>query len=221
MRQRISRIENAGPDLRARRIFFEHDPEPRVTAAAVVKKLGVEVGLEVDRDDFEARLAAEERPLAKERALQLIGYRERSAHELKTKLRDAGFPANVAAEVVARYVEVELVDDERFANAWVRSRRSAGYGDRKILRELVDRGVDPALASAALEDEDDGEIERAVDALRGRRPRDYADSQRLIKRLISRGFSLSAARAAVELSGRSQELDADGADYGDTVDDLQ
>lgn len=222
MSSRITRIESAGPTLRARRIFFEGDPEPRTTAAAVVKKLGIVEGLDVDRAAFERSLAEEELPLAKERALQLLGYRERSAHELRTKLRDSGFPTDVAEAVVARYVEVELVDDERFASAWTRSRRSSGFGDRRIRRELTEKGVDPVLADAVLESEEaDSEVDRAIDSLRGRTPRDRADSQRLIKRLLTRGFSVGAARAAVERLGVLSDGDVEGQFDGDTVDDLQ
>lgn len=208
--------------MRARRIFFEDDPQYRTTAAAVVKKLGLVEGTEIERAALEAALSAEEMPLAKERALQLIGYRERSAHELTAKLADSGFPSDVADAVVSRYIEVELVDDERFAAAWTRSRRSSGYGDRKIRRELEDKGVAPALAEAVLGSRDpDEELERAVASLRGRRPRDYADSQRIIKRLLTRGFSVAAARGAVERAGAISDGDSGVAFDGDTVDDLQ
>jgi regulatory protein len=222
MLQRIVRIENAGPALKARRLFFELDPMPRITAASVVKRLGIDVGLEVDRSTLETTLAAEELPLAKERALQLLGYRERSAQELLGKLRDSGFPDDVSQAVVQRFVEVELVDDERFAAAWVRSRRAAGYGDRRVRRELEDKGVDPMLIIASLDpDQGDDELTRASASLRGRRPRDAADAQRLIRRLLGRGFSIGAAKEAVGLAGVEGEPDSDELIDGDTRDDLR
>lgn len=223
MLQRIVRIENAGPDFRARRIFFEHDPDPRTTAAAVIKRLGVSEGMEVDRAAFEASLSAEELPLAKERAIQLLGYRERSVAELRNRLRDGGYPAEVANQVTERFCEIELVDDSRFASAWVRSRFSAGYGPRRIARELAEKGVPPDVAAAAMEadDEDRDEVQLAVRSLRGRAPRDRADSQRLIKRLLGRGFSLSAARSAVEAAQPEKAAEAEALDAHDTPDYLQ
>lgn len=195
----ISRIENAGPDMRARRIFFEGDPDFRTTASTVVKKLGLAEGDEVDRSLLESELAAEELPLAKERALKLLGYRERSAYELHRKLRDSGFPEVVTSAVVERFSEIELVDDERFASAWTRSRRSAGYGERRIARELADKGVAPGLIESVLADDGGAtEVERAFAALRGKTPRDRDDAQRLTKRLLGRGFSLAVARSAVD-----------------------
>lgn len=209
--------------MRARRIFFEDDPVPRTTASTVVKRLGVAVGDEVDRETFEHTLAVEELPLAKERALQLIGYRERSSMELRSKLKDSGFPMAVADAVVERFREVELIDDVRFASAWVRSRLAAGYGPRRISRELSDKGVEPELVVEALESvESDGdELELAKRSLRGRTPRDRADSQKLIRRLLSRGFSLSAARAAVHDATVRAQGDCDDGPVVDTPDYLQ
>lgn len=223
MPQRIIRIENAGPAFRARRIFFEDDQLPRTTASAVVKKLGIVVGDEVDRPILEATLRAEELPLAKERALQLIGYRERSVAELESKLRDSGFPIDIAAAVVERFREVELVDDARFASAWVRSRKAAGYGSRRISRELADKGVAAEIVEAVLAptEGDADEVSLAVRSLRGRTPRDRADSQRLIRRLLGRGFDLSAARSAVEIAQRAPGTDSDGNSDPDTYDYLR
>ena len=178
--------------------------------------------MEVDREAFEADLAAEELPLAKERALKLLGYRERSAFEVHRKLRDSGFPESVSRAVVQRFSDIELIDDERFASAWTRSRRAGGYGEQRISRELAEKGVDPTLIAAAHETDDGAdETGRALAALRGKVPHDRADSQRLIKRLLGRGFSLSVARDAVSRSASSTDVGVGDSDDGDTVDDLR
>ncbi len=223
MMDRITRIENAGPTLRARRIFFDQDPIPRTTSAAVVKRLGIVVDESVERSELERRISVEEEPLARERALQLLGYRERSAAELLSKLRDGGYPDSVARPIVERYCEVELVDDARFAAAWARSRVAAGYGSRRIARELAEKGVAPEIITTVLEESCDpeGESALALRSLRGRTPRDAKDSQRLIRRLVARGFSMSSARGAVEDAARSAQSSAETAEDGDTAYDLQ
>jgi len=218
----IVRIESAGPDFRARRIFFDGDPDYRTTASTVVKRLALTEGMEIDRTALEAELDTEELPLAKERALKLLGYRERSAFEVHRKLRDSGFPESVSLAVVQRFSDIELIDDERFASAWTRSRRAGGYGERRIARELAQKGVDPILITAVLETDDGSdETGRALTALGARVPRDRADGQRLIKRLLGRGFSLSIAREAVSRAGSSAGTGAGDCHDGDTVDDLR
>jgi regulatory protein len=196
----IVRIENAGPDRKARRLVFDDGTESRLTSAAAVKALGLECGLDVAADALEASLAEVEFPLAKERGLLLLGYRDRSHAELTRKLRDSGYSASIAAAVVERFDEVELLDDTRFAAAWVRTRTASGYGSRRIARELAEKGIAPDVASAAIETiADDGDqLELARRALRGRTAADRKERDKLVRRLISRGFSLQVALLATE-----------------------
>lgn len=194
----IQRIENVGPNMRARLLFFDDFSPSRRTSAAVLKLLGLETGMEVELPELERELSVHEPRLARERALQLLGYRERSKAELLQRLADNGYPMPVAAAVVARFGEVELVDDRRFASAWVRSRASAGYGRRRIQRELAEKGVDASVALTAIEEElGEDELGRARDSLRGRIPRDSKDRERLVRRLVARGFELRLALEAV------------------------
>ncbi|PRC51825.1 recombination regulator RecX, partial [Mycobacterium sp. ITM-2017-0098] len=54
-----------------------------------------------------------------------------------------------------RLTQVGLVDDEDFAEQWVRSRRvNAGKGKRALAAELRTKGVDSEVIDAALADID-------------------------------------------------------------------
>jgi regulatory protein len=168
--------------------------------AAAVKELGLEAGSILSRSTVEEALGEVEYALAKDRALQLLGYREHSAAELRRKLTDTGYPPRVAADVTQRFADIELVDDRRFAVAWTRSRVAAGYGDRRIKHELGQRGIDPGLIDEALTDivDPEREVDRARSALRGRTAPDRAGRDKLVRRLVARGFSLSTALRALE-----------------------
>lgn len=195
----LIRIEDAGPDRKARRLFFEGVEHPRTTSAAATRALELNEGQVVDLDDLESALAAVEADQARERALRLLGYRERSVQELRQRLTYDGYPAPIVATTVDRMIELSLVDDARFASAWVRARQNAGFGPRRIRSELSRAGVSDEIASEALGEcgEERDEIDRAREALRGRTASDRADRDRLVRRLVSRGFSLQTAIAAV------------------------
>ena len=123
-------------------------------------------------------------------------------------LRDNGYPDATVGEVVSRFCEVELVDDRRFAFAWVRSRANAGYGRRRILRELAEKGIDDDTAQAAVDEELSGdELSRAREALRHRVPRDAKDRERLVRRLVARGFEVRVALDAVGPTPEPAEQD--------------
>jgi regulatory protein len=196
----IVRIEVAGPERRARRLVFDDGHEPREVSAAIVRELGLQEGSQVDPHELERSLDAVEFEFAKARALQLLGYRERSQAELASKLVASGYPLCVAASVVARFVEVELVDDRRLASAFVRSKAAAGYGDRRIARELRAKGVSEDLVSEVLVGlaSSGCDVVRARASLRGRVPADAAEARKLVRRLVGRGFDLSVAIQAVD-----------------------
>ena len=205
----IVRIEAAGPERRARRLVFDDGHEPRDVSSAVARQLSLQEGLEVDLVALEESIGSIETSLAKARALQLLGYRERSRSELFSKLCATGYPAPVADLVVARFVEVELVDDFRFAAAFARSRAAAGYGNRRIARELAAKGISDELVAEALGslEPPDTELSRAQAALQGRMPADTVEARKLVRRLVSRGFDLSVAIQAVDATGDLRDSD--------------
>jgi len=196
----IERIEHAGPDRRARRLFFSDYEDPRTTSATALRLIGLEPGDEIDRDELEAQLAEYEPACARERALRVLSYRERSVKELSKRLVDDGYPNGVVRELVERLSELGLVDDARFAAAWARARAGAGFGPDRISRELREKGIDDELAAdavtAAFGDQDP--IERARALLGAERFETRAQRDRAVRRLVRKGFSLSTALKATE-----------------------
>lgn len=199
MSPHILRIEDAGPDRKARRLVFDDGTQPRLTSATALKELGLVEGLSIDMAVLNASLSEVEPSLAKERALRLLGYRDRSRTELIQKLRDSGYSAAIAAQVADRFAEMDLLDDERFAAAWVRTRCAAGFGARRIARELADKGIPPETISAALEASCavQDQLALARQALRGRKATDRRERDKLLRRLVAKGFDLSIALQAV------------------------
>ncbi len=197
-------IETTGRSPRARRLRFDH-AEPRLTSAGVVKLLGLAEGDEWDLERLDEAISRAEPELAKERAYRMLGYRERSASEVRQGLLDDGYSPSACAAVVSRLQELSLVDDERFARSWARARVLAGYDRRRIRRELEQRGVDSDLAEQALVESapEDGALLRARQALRGRTASDRRERDKLVRRLVGKGFDLSTAIAAVESPGGS------------------
>jgi regulatory protein len=86
-------------------------------------------------------LGDEQFKLAYARGLKMLATREHSAAELRRKLRVKGFAEALAGEVVAALQEQGLQSDQRFAEVFVRSRLSKGYGPVRIRRDLYQRGI--------------------------------------------------------------------------------
>ena len=67
----------------------------------------------------------------RKRAMDLLARREYGCGELSRKLVQKGFASDLSAEVVAGLKSDGLVADERFVEAFVRSRISRGHGPQR------------------------------------------------------------------------------------------
>src|ERR1700704_2776512 len=134
--------------------------------------------------------------------LRLLTARARTRAELAGQLTKRGYPDDVSALVLDRLTAVGLVDDEDFAEQWVRSRRvNAGKGRRALASELRTKGIDDDVIAAALEDIDsDAERSRAeqLDA------DDVKVTRRLVGMLARRGYGQSMAFDVVKVALASE-----------------
>lgn len=184
-----------------RRLVMVDNDLWREMASDVVQELRLRSGESIDVEAVSTEAAAIEPRLARERALRLLNYRERTAAETRDRLIDDGYPAGVAAAVVADLVDCRLIDDARFAEASARSLvQNRSLGRARALRTLTQSGLSDDLALAALESyaPEEDELERAV-ALARSLMRQGDTLERLAGRLGRRGFSANQAFKAARL----------------------
>ena len=140
-------------------------------------------------------------------ALGLLARREHSLRELRSKLTLRGHEAATIESVLDELAARDLVSDERFAEAFLRSRLERGQGPLKIRAQLRERGVAPGLIDAAL-GEAEIDWDRRAAAARSKRfgnsaPADRNEIARQARFLRGRGFSeAQVARAVLSEAGR-------------------
>ena len=128
------------------------------------------------------------------RALHSLGFRARSAHELRERLSRAGFSGETVSEVLDRLGELGYLDDEEFARHAALDKARKRYGPRRIYGELRQAGVDEEVAQEVVEEEFAGrsELEEARAAVRRRYntgERSVAQARRVHGFLMRRGYS--------------------------------
>jgi regulatory protein len=125
----------------------------------------LQVGQELDENRIASLQEEDAREVAYQRALKFLSYRMRSSQEVQRNLQEHGVSEEDIAAVLERLQRGGLVNDSRFAQAWIenrseyrpRSRRALSYELRQkgipeeVIEEIFDRagGEDEELAYQA------------------------------------------------------------------------
>lgn len=138
-------------------------------------------------------------------ALRYLGRREHSVTELEGKLRQRGVETDTLEDVMAFLLDHDLVSDERYAEAWARTRAQKGYGPARIRAELRRKGVSDALIAQCLEPFEDAwydEAQRWVER-KHRGELDEKARARLYRGGMNRGFTHDQVMRAIDALRRA------------------
>ena len=99
------------------------------------------------------------------KSLDLLSRREHSRKEIKEKLL-LRYENTVQIDIVLeKLVSNNLINDSRFAEAYVINRKRKGFGPKKIIFELISKGITESIANEVVEIEG-GWIEAARSAFK-------------------------------------------------------
>lgn len=144
---------------------------------------------------------------AREAALHLLAFRPRTRAELRQRLLRKEFPEEVVDGCLEGLDEAGLIDDDAFAQMFIRDRvRLKPRGRRRLAQELRAKGVDGETAHGAIaevfEHEEVSETELAREAAAKWSPRAGEErmkaKQRLYAFLARRGFGGDAIREVMD-----------------------
>lgn len=139
-------------------------------------------------------------------ALRLLMRRDYTAAELRDRLLNKGCTDADADDCVSRLTADRTLDDRRVALAHVRTAREIkGRGRLRIERELIQRGVAPALAHEAVAtvpaQDDAAQIARVLARKRLPARLSLAERRRIFQHLLRRGFPADAISKALRHRG--------------------
>jgi len=152
---------------------------------------------------------------ARDIVLRQLAAAPRTRAQLAAALARRGVPREVAAAVLDRLEEVDLVDDADFARQWVRS-RGGGHSRRALSHELAGKGVPDGVIREAVEQISPGDelvaarelVRRKLPSMRGDDPARRA--RRLTGMLARRGYDSATVYRAVREACAEDAEEADG-----------
>lgn len=140
--------------------------------------------------------------------LKLLGRRELSVAEMRSRLVDREHSAEATDQAIEKLLETRALDDQRVARAYARTAaRVKGRGRLRVARELQSMGIArdvivEAVAEVFGDIDERTMIDRAVQKkLRGTRPSTVQARARLYQFLMRQGFTSSSISAALRRVG--------------------
>ena len=156
---------------------------------------GLEAAASV-RQDGRRSEAAKRQAQAHDVCLRLLTVRARSRAELDRKLAEKGFEEEVRAEVLDRLTAAGLLNDQQFAQDWVRQQHNrSGKVGAALVHGLRAHGVGEEDVQAALGQLDpEQREERARELVRHKLGRSLAAVEAADQRLVGRLVGMLARR---------------------------
>ncbi len=136
----------------------------------------------------------------------LCAQAEHCQYEMLEKMRRWEVPETVQARVMAKLIKERYVDDERYAQAFVKDKiRYNKWGRRKVEQGLWQKRIDEDIRKRVLDEVDDNEY---LDVLRPllkqkrktiKAKNDYELNQKLMRFAMGRGFTFNLIRQCLDV----------------------
>lgn len=165
---------------------------------------GLVSGDEINEEELTAFEEAAGSRRAFNSALNSLDYRDHSEKEIRAKLLRK-HDADYVDEAVEKLIELDLVNDERYAENYARELfERKKFGKMRIKSELRAKGISADIANAAVEElfeeEEPDNVQRIVDIIGKRyynRMNDEVRRKKVFSALQRMGYSFSDIREAM------------------------
>jgi regulatory protein len=151
---------------------------------------GLRSGLEIDELRLRELKDASEFGKAYDRSLNYVTIRPRSQREFMDYTKRKKWATCDAQQILNKLVERGYVNDERFASAWVESRKlNKAVSEKRLKLELKQKGItdkiiDQVLGSAGFSEQESLKLL----ITKKRRLTRYQDDKKLVQYLAGQGF---------------------------------
>lgn len=146
---------------------------------------------------------------AMQKIAAFCAYQERTQKEVESKLRGYGLDEDEAGEIIIRLSREKLLDEERYAQAFVRGHyRNKKWGRRRITQELKQKGISDYCIKSGLKEIDGDEYYQNLVDLLEKKDRQEKEShphkrrQKIQVYLMMKGYEQDLIKMALEDLGQ-------------------
>jgi regulatory protein len=175
----------------------------------VLLKNGLRKGSEISESHFDFLVKENQKFFIKQKAYALLGKRLHSVYELRTKLWQKKYDAELIQLTIDNLLNGHYLDDMKFAEMFSEEKlRLKLWGKTKLKSELMKKGISSAIITTVLEEKfpaADEELDNASQLVKkkyNQLKNRNMEKQKLVKRLyaflISKGYSYDISKQAIE-----------------------
>ncbi len=177
------------------------DDEKEYLNIDIISDYHLTSNMDVPDDAWKDILYSNKLRTAKERALYLLDYKDYSYTELFKKL-EANYPEQICFDVMARLVEIGVINDRRYAYNFARRLVEVKkFGYYRCVQEMRLKGLDRSFIDEALLPYKETTIERLTELIEDKYSRKITDKKSLDKvknALVRLGYSYSDIKEALD-----------------------
>lgn len=168
-------------------------------------KLQLKVNQDLTQSDVNEIIKKGEFQKCLDKIINFAMMRPRSEREIKDYYRRKKTPESLQEELISRLKKLELLDDVKFAQWWVRQRLEFKNKSKKdITFELRQKGIDSNTIKNILDDSEIDEVKIAKELIakklyKWQKYEDKERKQKISQYLASKGFSWDVINSAVEM----------------------
>lgn len=135
-------------DAKKSLVYLDYSPAFALYKSEI-KRYEIVLQNELDEVVYEDILKTVLRKRCKERAGYILGKSDKTENDLRNKLKQGYYPDKIIDEVMDDFIEYGYINDERFAQNYVRYNVSLKSKNR-IYNELLRKGIDKEIIQSVL-----------------------------------------------------------------------
>lgn len=174
----------------------------------VCENIPLNKGKELTREEISEILKLSDYERAKSRALWFLDRGDRTEKGLYEKLIAGGISAEACSKAVARFKELGLIDDRRFARNFAERRLEGNISKRQTYAKLMQKGVPKDIIKEVLSESEIDETAQVLEVIK----RKYANkldtkenTAKVVAALMRKGFMYPAVKEALKTHGEELE----------------
>lgn len=175
-----------------------------IVSSKIFYSLHLKEGQEIDLKQVLPKVRSSQEKEALQRSIYMLSLQDRCEMEIIKFLKKQHYADSIIKYVLDRLKSLSLLDDKKYIERHISNRLATGYGEQRIIVDLIKKGFNKATIESALQDGiyEEEAFSRAVEYAKKYSERfdtlDYNNKQKIKMALLRRGFSYDIANKALD-----------------------